>query len=67
MARLIILMTAVLMVGCATTPEPAEDPEPENTLTTNEAETRQLYDQDSEFCETQPEPFVCMRELGWEL
>ena len=62
-----IIVCAALLIGCSPAPIVNEPAKPENPLTANEAETRQLYDQDSEFCETQPEPFVCMRELGWEL
>lgn len=62
-----IIVCAALLIGCSPAPIVNEPAKPENPLTTNEAETRQLYDQDSEFCETQPDPFACMRELGWEL
>ena len=62
-----IIVCAALLIGCSPAPIVNEPTEPENPLTTNEAETRQLYDQDSEFCETQEDAFACMRELGWEL
>ena len=66
MMKSIIVCTA-LLIGCSPAPIVNEPVKPENPLSIDEQTNQQLYDQDSEFCETQPEPFVCMRELGWEL